>query len=294
MSDWIPSQSGLRAHPKTRRVAKALAVPVPHVVGLLHCLWWWALEYAPDGDLEDFEPEDIADAAGWEGDPEAFVSALLAAGTKDKPGFLVRADCGRLLIHDWEENQGSLFRVRVQAAARKRAQRARERDDQETELNDVTSERDTVTPNSDLARAKDRQDRQDKTKPPSSGEPDQAAGVFAYWKRALGHPDAKFGPERRRKIQARLREGYTPEQLMAAVNGCRASPHHMGVNDTGTIYDSVELIFRNGEKVEYFMARDGGAQDDSVAHARRVRSELGDEAARALVSEAEWQEVIRG
>jgi hypothetical protein len=179
VSDWIPSQVGIRDHPKTRRAARLLGVSRPTLIGHLHCLWWWVLDYAPDGDIDDFEPEDIADGAGWEGDADTFVDALLMSGSKGRAGFLERAG-GRLLVHDWEDNQGAQFRARILAAQRKRAQRERDRDTEEgntsgTESHDdhatvtqdgdnVTPERDTVTEAGDLARAKDRPtDRTDRT-----------------------------------------------------------------------------------------------------------------------------------
>ena len=35
MTDWIPSQVGLRDHPKTRRLARMLDAEPPHVIGYL-------------------------------------------------------------------------------------------------------------------------------------------------------------------------------------------------------------------------------------------------------------------
>lgn len=161
MSDWIPSQVGVRDHPKTKRASRMLGVRQSELVGCLHFLWYWALEYAPDGDVEDFEPEDLADAADWPGDPELFVNALTTCGPKGSAGFLERVD-GRLIIHDWEENQGSQFRGRVMAANRKRRSREQAQDDTPdrdvdvTNADTVTPDRGTVTPDRDLARAKDR------------------------------------------------------------------------------------------------------------------------------------------
>lgn len=168
MSDWIPSQAGLRTHPKTKRAARALQVPPEHLIGQLHCLWWWALEYAPDGDVEDFEAEDLADAAGWTGDAETFVTTLTMCGSKGGAGFLERLN-GRLTIHDWEENQGDRFRARIQAAAKKRAQRAAK---QGHEAEDVPNVGDTVPVHRDLARANDRPtDQTDKTDKSPAREP---------------------------------------------------------------------------------------------------------------------------
>ena len=48
---WIKSQQVLREHPKLKRLARRLEVSVPAALGHLHMLWWWALDYAQDGDL---------------------------------------------------------------------------------------------------------------------------------------------------------------------------------------------------------------------------------------------------
>jgi hypothetical protein len=76
--------------------------------------------------------------------------------------------------------------------------------------------------------------------------------VFAYWQSICQHPDAKLTTKRERAIGNRVREGYTLEDLKAAIDGCRASPWHQGANDRHEIYDDLELICRSGEKVEHF------------------------------------------
>lgn len=77
--------------------------------------------------------------------------------------------------------------------------------------------------------------------------------IFAYWQAALNHPNAKMTTERQTAIRARLREGYSVQQLIQAIDGCKNSPHHQGENDRGIIYDDLTLICRNGSKVEQFI-----------------------------------------
>jgi len=96
------------------------------------------------------------------------------------------------------------------------------------------------------------------TNVPPSGETDE---LFAYWQRAMAHPQAKLDAKRERNIKARLKDCYTVEQLCKAVDGCKLSPHHMGQNDTRTVYDDIELICRDGPRVDKFIAlveRGGG------------------------------------
>lgn len=128
---WIPSHQELREHPKLRRLARLLNTPPVHLCGHLHFLWYWVLDYAADGDLADFDAVDIAEAAGWEGDAEAFVQALVDCGPGDSKGLLERTRSGKLIVHDWNDHGGSQFRKRALAAERKRRQRASEQEKEE-------------------------------------------------------------------------------------------------------------------------------------------------------------------
>jgi len=119
---WIESNQQLARHPKAIKAARKLGISVPAVVGHLHFLWWWCLEYANDGDLSRFDASDIAVAAGWEGDEGDFVTALVDCGPGDSMGFLEQTDLG-LAIHDWMNYAGRLIEKRQ--ANTKRMQNAR-------------------------------------------------------------------------------------------------------------------------------------------------------------------------
>jgi hypothetical protein len=85
------------------------------------------------------------------------------------------------------------------------------------------------------------------------GRKKEICEVFAFWQTHLDHPQAKLTVERHKFIGSRLGEGYSVDDLKAAIRGCKNSPHHMGRNDHGKIYDGIDLIFRNGSKVEQFI-----------------------------------------
>jgi len=119
---WIEAHQQLRDHPKITRLGRLLDVPRTSATGHMMFLWWWALDHAEDGDLSDYDALDIADAAGFEGDAETFVDALLACGPGDRHGFVCRND-GRLVLHDWWDYAGKLVDRRVKDRERKRAQR---------------------------------------------------------------------------------------------------------------------------------------------------------------------------
>lgn len=130
---WIESHQTLKDHPKTRRLARYLKISVPAAIGHLHCLWWWALDYAQDGDLSRYEPEDIADAAMWEGDAAEFVTALVKAGFLDQDGECLR-------IHDWDDYTGRLITEIETKRERKREWMRRYRAEKRTRVESTSSE----------------------------------------------------------------------------------------------------------------------------------------------------------
>lgn len=81
-----------------------------------------------------------------------------------------------------------------------------------------------------------------------------ARTVFAHWQKVMGHPRAVLDAKRQRLIEARLKDGYTVEDLCNAITGCSQSPFHMGQNEQGTRYDGIDLICRDGGKVDKFLA----------------------------------------
>jgi hypothetical protein len=79
--------------------------------------------------------------------------------------------------------------------------------------------------------------------------------IFDYWKSVMGKDGkSKLTQKRKSKIKARLKDGFEPREICEAINGCAKSPHHMGQNDTGAIYDDLELICRDDSKVKMFLS----------------------------------------
>lgn len=95
----------------------------------------------------------------------------------------------------------------------------------------------------------------------ASQESIDAMAVFAYWRRQTGRTEnTKPTSDRLGKIRTRLREGYTVEDMKRAIDGCMASPHHRGENESGMAYTDLTLILRTGSKLEFF--RDMAPDDD--------------------------------
>ena len=83
--------------------------------------------------------------------------------------------------------------------------------------------------------------------------------VFAHWSAAItGRNGGKgkapiFDPKRKAKVEARLKEGYSVEDLCSAIDGCFATPFNCGDNGNGKPYLDLELICRDATKVDGFI-----------------------------------------
>lgn len=111
--------------------------------------------------------------------------------------------------------------------------------------------------------------------------------VFEHWKAATGKARAKFTDERRAKVRARLREGYSESEIQQAIDRVCASPYHCGKNDSGTTYNGLEMICDSGSKLEFY--RDSlpepGANTGANARAATARAKSD-----ALVA---WDDLLR-
>ena len=114
MSAWIKSYQALRDHPKTRKLARRVG-GLPAAIGYLHCLWWWCVDYAPDGDLTKHDAEDIAIACEWDGKPADLIKHLSECGFLDNGSGLH--------VHDWEEYGGKWLDQQGKHATRNRDMR---------------------------------------------------------------------------------------------------------------------------------------------------------------------------
>jgi hypothetical protein len=124
---YTPSHAELAQHPKTRKLARLLGVPIPTAIGHLHLLWHFALKYAPDGELSRFDWDDIENGVMWEGTPDEFCAQCIAAGWLDLD------DVTEVLsIHDWDEYGGKYITRKEANAQRMRETRAKQQPDTTT------------------------------------------------------------------------------------------------------------------------------------------------------------------
>ena len=85
---------GLPSHPKTKKLIRRVG---EGGAWRLVCLFLWAAQTRPDGDLSGMTGEDIELAADWQGEDGAFIGALVEVGFID-------GEEGRYEIHDWQEH----------------------------------------------------------------------------------------------------------------------------------------------------------------------------------------------
>lgn len=110
---WIESHQTLREHPKTYALMDALGIQKAQAIGHLHLLWWWCLDYAPDGRFARNDNKKIARAAGYMGEASKFTQAMIDSGFMEivpdpgqggGDGVGGRGEGGGVVqVHDWGE-----------------------------------------------------------------------------------------------------------------------------------------------------------------------------------------------
>jgi hypothetical protein len=103
---WIESHQAIENHPKTHELMGHMGwSDVDLAIGKLHRIWWWALDYAPDGDLRKYNDSVIGGRVGLYGaDATKFVKAMVDARWLDrKPYFR---------IHDWWTYVGKFLQIK--------------------------------------------------------------------------------------------------------------------------------------------------------------------------------------
>jgi DNA-binding transcriptional MerR regulator len=116
-----------------------------------------------------------------------------------------------------------------------------------------------------------------------TGSP-EAREVFEFWRGQTKRSKARATPGRLQKIQARLDDGFSVEQLKKMIAWSSCDPHHQGQNDREIRYDTIETLFRSTERTERFCERAKGAQGplfDVEPEASDEIKELEDEGKRA-------------
>ncbi len=94
MATDIRIKVGFGTHPKTRKLIRRVGGDGAF---RLVMLWAWAAANKPTGDLAGMTDEDIELAADWQGEPDAFVQALVDVRFLD-------GEPGERALHDWTDH----------------------------------------------------------------------------------------------------------------------------------------------------------------------------------------------
>jgi len=112
---WIKSDQSLAEHPKLKLLARDLGISEVEVLGTLHLLWYWTLEYAEDGQVKYIEL--LPEAMKWTGDSEKLINSLI------KRGFLDQEIDGSYWVHDWLDYSGAYYERKLYNRIKKQESR---------------------------------------------------------------------------------------------------------------------------------------------------------------------------
>lgn len=281
---WSKLHGGAHRHRKVLQLEAALGCSELEARGIVLTVWSWTIESEPDGDLDGWTDDALARVWGWRGDAAGFIAALVSVGLLDR-------EDGALRVHDWMEHAEGwkdADRKRKERQKKRRAPRPENVQDASGTVQGLSGKRPPER-RGEERRSEERRGEEIKTPPlpPASGAPpaapaerapetltlvpleptrdssaaDSVRAVFAHYR--TRHPRSFPTPKSTSKewsaIAARMREGFSVEDLCAAIDGCHMTPHNLGENDRGEKYLGLELIMRNGSQVTRFAetARNG-------------------------------------
>jgi hypothetical protein len=286
---WLPVYQSLREHRKVLVLADTLDIPEAQAVGHLVLFWLWALDNSPDGSLPE-SPRIVAKAAQWEGECATFVDAMTSSGWLNEDGT----------IHDWSEFAGKLIEQRE--TTRERAKKHRE-EKRVAYANGTRSER---------VVQKRREEKRREEELVSAETPDPPAPIektvtiatlgrerYTHWCEVFPTETARlsYTQDTRRAVEARLREGISPETIDLAVTNARDDAWWNGQKD-GEWKAHLKTICGKGSTVEKLATKAGqNALPDThsakLAQVRRIRERAGDIAAKGAAQQEgiTWEEV---
>lgn len=250
---WCRLWADMPNDPKWRTIAKVSKQRIGDVMSVYLHMMICASNATERGRTQGWCDEDVANALDIEsGQVEAIRVAM--------QGRVLDGD----LLSGWDRRQS----VREDEGAAARAKEWREKQklikEEQKRTQPNASERNRTT---EVEVEVDTEvEKKIKVKPtvPPCGE---TAEVFAYWQQKMNHPSAKLDDKRAKAIKGRIKDGYTVGDLCRAVDGCKFDPFSQGQNDRQQVYDDIELICRDGPKVDKFIriAEQGPANGRSPA-----------------------------
>lgn len=118
---WIESHQTLGNHPKLFKLAAILNCGRATAVGYLHYLWWWAIDYAPDGNVTRYVTDgDVLRNATHRYEDKSEESGNIMIDALVESGWLDMTEDGQFSIHDWATYSSRLVSMRKANAERQK------------------------------------------------------------------------------------------------------------------------------------------------------------------------------
>jgi uncharacterized phage protein (TIGR02220 family) len=237
---WIKIEKGTPDKPEILELAALLDINDPDTItGKMIRVWAWFDSNSESGHAPTVTKVLLDRVTGVTG----FTDALVTVGWLDKTesGFCVP---------NFDRHLGAGAKKRASDAERKRKSREIS---QQCHKKSVTE---SVTEiGLDKSRVDKRREENKEHVNTMSASANVAFELFSYWCDAMqkNPSTSKLTTKREKAIKARLKDGYTVEQIKQAIDGCRNDPFSMGKNDRQKPFNDIELICRSGEKLESFM-----------------------------------------
>ncbi|UIW10303.1 replication protein O [Flyfo siphovirus Tbat2_3] len=89
--------------------------------------------------------------------------------------------------------------------------------------------------------------------------------VFSHWQAEHDHPTSKLDQKRRKRINARLAEGFSVAELCKAISGAKHDSWLMGKNPSNKRYDGIETLLRDAAQVEKLRDLDDNEHAKAIA-----------------------------
>jgi predicted phage replisome organizer len=202
---------------------------------------------------------------------------------------MIELDDNIVKISGWEEHQNieGMDKIREQTRARVSAYRERQKLLQQSQEQEEQQEDCNVTVTLRNAIDKNRIDKNKNKNKNKNIYNEQVVQIFNFYKETFDGYFKRLSltDGRRTKIEARLKDGYTVDDICIAIKNIRKSTFHCGDNDKHMFYATLEFICRNSETLEKWINADNVMKEDNKYGQGRPSSNAGGRRENAIASD---------
>lgn len=239
--DWIAVDVHIAGDPAVHRLAAALRIRLPEVVGLLALTFAGMAQHAPDGQIGNVPDALLETWALWHGKKGVFAAALRVE---------LCDDAG--LVTAWEKYNGRNIRRARAASERTRDWREKQEAARQNGNSTHTDTHNRARTETILLRATGQDSTKKKEQPPRAAPraPDVDA-VIAHYRGV--HPARRPGEKDRKAVGKALGLGYSVPELCEAIDGNAADPWH---REKGK--HELPYVLRDNGLIDNFRAKAAG------------------------------------